>query len=128
MARGAGPIPHARVRAPPPWPPRCSKRAEVSLPGAGYGAFMVAQVVLNFLLQNQVKSECLESADVLLFSFLLVSNFIALGFRVTEEGRPGLSLCATGAFLVAVTFCDGLWVFGKVQNGIGIYWVNLYIS
>lgn len=47
---------------------------------------------------------------------------------MTEEGRPGLSLCATGAFLVAVTFCDGLRVFGKVQNGICIYWVNLYIS
>lgn len=61
MARGAGPIPHARVRAPPLWPPRWSKRVEVSLPGAGYGAFMVAQVVLNFLLQNQVKSECLET-------------------------------------------------------------------
>lgn len=55
-----------------------------------------------------------------LFSFLLVSNWIALAFRVTEEGQAGIS-SAAGAFLGGCPCLGWSGVFGKVQKGVCIY-------
>lgn len=66
-------------------------------------------------------SRSVWNRQMFLFSCLLVSSWIALGFRVTEEGRAGVSSVHQGPLLVAVTVCEGLRALMKVQKGVCIY-------